>query len=316
MTMENNQVPPFQTSVAAWRGNARGAFMLFYDDGCDSAFENAVPSLVQNQVEGTFYLCAGWFDKNPEDLARWGEAFKNGKGNIFIGNHTWSHSGAKDLNGAEFEICRNDEVLRGLTGISEDKLMSYMGPGACEWLVTPEQTEAILKKRKLIYRPNDHKTRELLVAGRTHHTALDVMAVMDTAESSGSLETMLFHGIGSDWFNFSPTEHEIIIQELARRNRAQTLWTGACIEIQKYVAERDATTVSTAMKPDGSAEITLRVDLPPEFDTPLTLLTSVPSLWTHATVTIEGSSFDVPVENGIVKYDVKPTTGLVRLSKK
>lgn len=314
--MDNYQVPPFQTSVAAWLGNARGAFVLFYDDGCDSAFEIAVPSLVRNQVAATFYLCAGWFDKNPENLVRWGEAFKNGNGNIFIGNHTWSHSGAKDLSSAEFEICQNDEVLRSLAGIPADKLMSYMGPGACEWLITPEQTESILKRRKLLYRPNDHKTRELLVAGRTHHTAKDVIAVMDTAESSGSLETMLFHGIGGDWFNFSPTEHELIIQELARRNRAQTLWTGACIEVQKYVAEREAATVSTTTKPDGSAEITLCVDLPPEFDTPLTLLTSVPDDWTRSIITIEGRSFEVPVENGIVKYDVKPASGSVRLSKK
>lgn len=313
--MDKNNGTSLATRVAKWRGDADGAFVLFYDDGCDSAYENAVPSLVRNGVKGTFYICAGWFDKTPSHLIRWGEATQSHGENIFLGNHTWSHRGAKTLEEARIEIYRNDDRLRSIIGLSSKDLMSYMGPGGCEWLVSEAETKALLEERHLVHRPNEYRFREILVAGRTHHTAEDVVAVMETAEQNGTCEAMLFHGIGGDWFNFSPTEHEIILKELARRERAGSLWNGSCIDVQKYQAEREAATVTTQAAADGSISVELTVDIAPEYDVPLTLVTSVPRGWYAARIEQGGSVTEVEVSNGLIQFDVAPVSGTLCLAK-
>ena len=62
--------------IAKWKGDAKGAVSLYYDDGLDSGFNNAVPELIRRGLPGTFYICCNWFGGDPANpkLARWSVA--------------------------------------------------------------------------------------------------------------------------------------------------------------------------------------------------------------------------------------------------
>ncbi len=62
--------------IAKWKGDAKGAVSLYYDDGLDSGFRNVVPELVRRGLPGTFYICCNWFGGDPANpkLARWSVA--------------------------------------------------------------------------------------------------------------------------------------------------------------------------------------------------------------------------------------------------
>ena len=122
--------------IARWKDGAASAVSLYYDDGTDSAFDLVVPSLVRRRIPGTFYLCCGWY-KGADDpkLARWGTAAREHSDAIFLGDHTWAHVGV--TNAAQFAeaISRNGAMLRRLSGLPEDALLSFAIPGTAGWTI-------------------------------------------------------------------------------------------------------------------------------------------------------------------------------------
>src|ERR1043165_8143557 len=50
---------PGTTRVATWKDDKQAAFMLMFDDSCQTHVKNAIPELVKRGMVGTFYLNPG-----------------------------------------------------------------------------------------------------------------------------------------------------------------------------------------------------------------------------------------------------------------
>ena len=300
-----------KTQIARWKDNAKGVIVFYYDDGTGSALSFAVPTLEKYGVDGTFYIAPGWFEKTPEKLDVWIDAAKNPC--IHLANHTWMHSGAKNLEEAESEIAKADDVLRSHLGFPKNKLMSFSHPGGTPWAITQDQEHQLAAKYSLISRPHGAKG----VAGPKHDVknAQDAIARLDLAEKSGELTFIMFHGVGGDWFKFPAADHEILIREVARRKTEGRIWAPATIDAQKYEAERNSASITNTTSADSlSFELVVTTD-PVQYDVPLTLVSPVPADWESAVIQQDQRSFKAPVHQGVLTYDVNPVSSRITVSQ-
>ena len=313
--------------VANWKGDARGAISLYYDDGTETSFRNVLPELVRRGLPGTFYLCGGWFgsEDNP-NLVRWGEAAKAHPDVVFLGDHTWAHGGV--TNAAQFaeEIARNGALLRRLAGLPEDEPLSFALPGAVRWDMGPEEQAKILADHREVLRhpfePNiagpkggDNPTFSM-------RTAADAARAFDRAEKEGGWEALIFHGVGGDWIAFDLAEHGAMLDDLKARAEAGRLWVGSAIDVHRYAAARDAIRFADVrvsedgldFRVEGGEGLRLGVTAPRP-----TLVCDVPADWNKARIQCKvaarfgaaldpveqaRSGFEAPVSGGRLVFEL------------
>ena len=298
--------------IARWKNDARAAVSLYYDDGTDSAFDFAVPSLLRRRIPGTFYLCCGWFegDKAPK-LARWSLCREHPE--IVLGNHTWGHCGVQDAADLARELHRNAEALRAVSGLPPRALVSFGIPGGVPWKVTPEEQAARLAAENLVLRRRYAPENTGGPAGSHKdvrmNTFEDAVAVLERAEASGGWEPLLFHGVGGDWIAYPASAHERLLAEIDRRRADGRLWPGATIAVHKYAAERDAASLAPRPAPDGAlaaAELSFGTD-PARYDEPLTVVADVPADRDGIVVETAGApARRAPAVDGRALFDVAP----------
>lgn len=306
--------------VARWKNDAKAAVSLYYDDGTDSAFEIAVPALVRRRIPGTFYLCCGWF-KGPDDpkLARW--AVCRDHPEIVLGNHTWGHGGTQGPADLAQDLHRNAEALRAVSGLPAGAPVSFGVPGGVPWKVTPAEQAACLAAENLVlrhaYGPENTGGPAGSHADVRMNSFDDALAVLDRAEETGGWETLLFHGVGGDWFAFPAADHERLLAEIDRRRADGRLWPGAAVAVRQYEAERDAARLRPLPAPDGAfpaAELSFGTD-PARCAEPLTLVAAVPAGRDSVVLEADGAApRRVPVVGGRAVFDLPPASAPVGLA--
>lgn len=304
--------------IAKWRNDAKSATSLYYDDGTDSAFQYVCGALVRRAIPGTFYIISGRSDTEiSPNTPRWKEVARNNRGIIFLGDHTWLHGNTTNVAQFAREIERNGRLLREYAGLPEHALLSYARPGGVRWEITDEEEKAVLDAHNELRRGSFGQC----IAGPEDwrmNTAAKAAAFLDIAEKNGDWQPLLFHGVGSDWFNFPASEHELLLAELDRRRADGRIWPGAAIEVQKYMAERDgASLVCAECDPDGpmllSAKLSMSTD-PALYDTPLTIvIENLPESLDSVVISILREGFTekirAAVSNGKAIFEIKPTAG-------
>ena len=310
--------------IAKWKGDAKGAVSLYYDDGLDSGFNNVVPELIRRGLPGTFYICCNWFGGDPANpkLARWSVA-KEHPDTIFLGDHTWSHGGV--TNAAQFaeEISRNGAMLREIAGLPPDEPLSFALPGAVAWTITREEQDRILAEHHEVLRhdfggnvggPKDGQNPTFRMK-----TAALAAEAFDRAERNGGWESLIFHGVGGDWITFDLEEHGKMLDDLEARAKDGRLWVGSAIDVHKYATERDAAKLQV-LKADENGIDFLLPGLDPmtvgnlslRYDVPLTIVCDVPAGWTKARaqcqraarVGIEWADVEAPAKDGRAVFDI------------
>ena len=311
--------------IAKWKGDAKGAVSLYYDDGTDSSFRNAVPELVRRGLPGTFYICCGWYEgENDPKLARWGTAAREHPDAIFLGDHTWTHGGV--TNAAQFagEISRNGAMLRRLSGLPEDAPLSFAIPGVAGWKISREELDKTLAEHHEVLRhrfePNIGGPKDGTNPVFSMRTAADAAQAFNRAEAEGGWESLIFHGVGGDWIAFDLEEHGKMLDDLETRAKADRLWVGSAIDVHRYAAARDAIRFTHVDAPDGGLDFRVEGDPGQQLGTTAprpTLVCAVPADWTRARVRSElftfGSKeladrarkgFEVPVADGRILFDL------------
>lgn len=312
----------YEASVARWQGNAKGCVSFYYDDGLQSHFDYAIPALRKYGVPGTFYLCFGWFENNPAMAEKWKAAAKDPL--VVIGNHTYSHGGVTNVAHFVEELSRNDTFVRGIDGLGENALVSFALPGAVAWTITPEEQTATLEKFHSVLRhdfdPNICGAGQGVFVINNHE--LGTRMVLDRAESEGSWQSMLCHGVGGDWLTIPAAAHERIIREAAIRRDQGRLWLASAIAAHKYETERDGAELTKPEEKDGTVCFTLTTKTDAAlYDEPLTVVLSVPGDWqslrcAYGPADGTKAEFCVPVFDGQALLDVKPAPTIeIRISK-
>lgn len=300
---------PGTTRIAQWKGDRQAAFLLMFDDSAPSHVKNVIPQLTQRGLTGTFYVNPGkgeW--KAFKD--KWEKEFP--KLGIEYANHTSTHKGAKDVADAEQEILDcNRAILAAVPG-KEPRLISFGVPGVKPgaWNVTDQQLSELLARHNLVLRPpfGGH-------GGAIHvKTADEMMRLVDKAIAAGSVEYIIYHGVGGDWISVQLAEFTAFLDKLAAKQ--DQVWVTGHIAAHKYQTQRG----TAAVKVVESGAQKIRLDLscaadPKLYDEPLTLVTRLPAGWAQCQVA-QGSAKPVTVEvkAGQAMYDAVPGAGEIALT--
>ena len=299
-------------TVAKWADDARGAFMLMFDDGWPSLWQAAMPALEARNLPADFYIIPekGEF-KVFENV--WKEKFKNP---LFrFGNHTWTHGGFDDYEGAVQEFGKCTDYLRANVPGKPDRLISYAQPGVPggRWNINREQEEQICRDQGLVARPPFHDH------GATFHLKNkdELLSKAKKAAAEGIAEYVIFHGVEvddpkrgyQDFWAVPVKEYIPFFDEVAAMRDRGEIWVADHISVHQYETER-ATAKVRATK-DGTKGIRLAVtcDADPKlYDYPLTLKVEVPPAWKAAKFRQgkDGEVATVRVENGVALVKAVP----------
>lgn len=312
----------FNASIARWSNNAKGAVSLYYDDACPSHQEFVIPVLIRYHIPGTFYVNPkNWTGNNSWLALKWQEAAKHPE--VILGNHTWSHSGANNTDELKEEIAKADKAIREMTGLKPTDLLSFAIPGGVPWKISDAELQPILKEFNSILRAKwagmgNGKNCPQASAGGFFTYEEVANATLNRAEKDGSWNSVLFHGVGGDWFAFSAADHERLIADCAKRMAEGRVWVASTIDVQKYSTERDSAVISALHgNENGGGEFHLDVKTDPaQYDIPLTIVATVPFSWQSAKViVIGGSEKKVVAKSGRIVFEVPPKSANISIVK-
>lgn len=281
------------TSIAPYAGNRRTAFMLQFDDNCNTHLDIVIPALLKRKIAGVFYInCAR--HNFQERKAEWETAFRDP--HVIIANHTWSHVGATSVEQMDDEITRANEAIRELVPGKWPRLISFARPGGVPWTVTEEETLNCLAKHNLVRRP------PFLGPVLQQKTVEASVATIDKALATAEPGHLDFHGVAGDW-HVTPLDWFNAILDRIEANLPD-IWTTDPASLHKYQFERDTAFVGPTSYEDDAVGVRLTCTADPSlYDLPLTLLTELPDGWRGCRVTQNGRTTDATVIDGIATYD-------------
>lgn len=302
---------PGTTRIAKWKDDKACAFMLMFDDSITSHVKNVIPELTKRGFTGTFYINPGaghylgskkvW----EQDIPAAG---------FELANHTLTHKGGKTAADIAHEISACNEAIHNTTpNLPWPRLVSYGQPGGIpkeNWPVTKEELSVLLKQNHLIDR-SDFGARGAAI---TLKTGPQMLAHVDKAVADGSMECIIFHGVGGDWIaSPMPVFLELLDGLIERKDK---VWITSHIPAHQYATERDSATLG-AINKTGMLMVSLTCTADPNFyNQPLTLITTVPADWTKCSIVQGKSHVEATAKNGVVRYDALPGSETIVITKK
>jgi hypothetical protein len=291
-------MPQAETRVATWQEDKKAAFMMMFDDNAPTQLKNVIPELRKRKLTGTFYVCPG---KKPFFTPAWEKDVL--AAGLEFGNHTMTHSGARDVANLEEELKGvNDVLARLLPGRKLPRLISFGTPGVPKgtWKVSDEELRQALAKVHLVDRGPGNPIAAVHVK-----TGAEMLAVVDKAVASGGSAYIIFHGVGGDWIS-TPTDEFLALLDglVARRDR---VWVADHISVHQYEMERRTAEVKVVRRADDALHLSLTCRADPDlYDQPLTLLTPAPPGWEACEVVQGARKSTVSAAGGILRYQAVP----------
>ena len=297
---------PGTTRVATWKDDKQAAFMLMFDDSCQTHVKNAIPELVKRGMVGTFYLNPGsghyaalknnW-EKTIPPLG------------MEYANHTFTHKGAKDAAILDEELVKCNDAITKIHG-KRPALISFGRPGVPKgaWEVTDQELKDGLAKHHLVMRPNvDGRFAEINLK-----TAESMFAIAQKALASGGADCVIFHGVGGDWLTAQMPVYTAFLDKLVAVQ--DKLWIAGHIAVHSYQVERAGAQVKVEQAGGTGIKLALKTSADPAlYQAPLTLVTSVPDDWKKCRVLQGDTTITVPVTNGVAVYDARPDGSAISL---
>jgi hypothetical protein len=293
---------PGTTRIARWKDDKACAFLLMFDDSIPSHVKNVVPELTKRGLTGTFYINpgAGHYAMNRQAWERDipGAGFE-------LANHTMTHKGGPTSDDVAKEIrdC-NNAIHASTPTLPWPRLVSWGQPGGIKkeaWPVSSDGLAALLNENHLIPRPDFGGCFAMI----SLKTSREMLARVDKAIAKGSMECIIFHGVGGEWITTPlPMFIELIDGMVVRKDK---LWVTGHIPAYQYAIERDAATVTLGHKDAAKISLTLACSADAKFyDQPLTLVTTLPEGWTTCRIDQGNRHAEAHVSDGTVRYDALP----------
>lgn len=303
---------PGATRIAKWKDDKACAFILMFDDSITSHVKNVIPELTKRGFTGTFYVNPGaghylgskqvWEKEIPA-------------AGFELANHTLTHKGGKTAADIAHEISACNKAIHATTpNLPWPRLVSYGQPGGIpkeNWPVTKEELKVLLTQNHLVDRP-DFGARGAAI---TLKTGPQMLAHVDKAVTDGSMECIIFHGVGGDWIaSPMPVFLELLDGLVQRKDK---VWITNHILAHQYATERDASTVKIITKDATKISLSLTCAADAKFyDQLLTLVIAVPADWTNCSIDQGKRHVEATAKNGTVSYDALPGAELIVITKK
>jgi peptidoglycan/xylan/chitin deacetylase (PgdA/CDA1 family) len=304
---------PGTTRIARWRADKACAFVLMFDDSCQSHVENVIPELTRRGMTGTFYINPG---RKQYQLNRIFWEHEVAAKGFELANHTLTHRGGPTTADIEHELVACNEVIHAATpGMAWPRLVSYGQPGGIpkeRWPISKEALAALLSREHLVSRP-DYRGRGAMVGELK--TGAAMIAYVDRAITERTMEGIVFHGVGGDWITTPmPVFIELLDGLEARKDK---VWLTGHITAVQYATERDAASVTPGAIAADTITIALTCTADKTFfDQPLTLVTVLPANWTKVGVEQSTRQGEAAVRDGMAIYDVLPGGDPIILHRK
>lgn len=288
------------TRIARWPDDKQATFLLMFDDSMPSHVRNVVPELQKRGLTGTFYINPG--------KGEWG-AFKDAwekdfpAAGMVYGNHTMTHKGAHSVAIAEQETSGCSDIILKLFPGKQPHLLSFGRPGVKpeDWTITDDQLAQLLAKYHLIERPPFHGHGAVI----HHKTGANLLRLVDRAIDTGSIEYVIFHGVGGEWISIPKEAFIELVDGLAAKR--DQLWVTDHISAHQYATERDTAEVRVLEASPQRIRLLLTAKANPQFyDFPLTLITPVPATWRACEVSQGKTKLSVTIADGTVRYKAAP----------
>lgn len=298
-----------QTQVARWQDDKKAAFLLMFDDSCISHAKNAIPEMKKRGLIGTFYINPGGGHFKANQKA-WETEFP-AMGMVYA-NHSFTHKGAFDVAMFDDELTKSDEAIaKCCPNLKTPRLVSFGQPGVKkeDWRISKEELQTLLDKHHLINRP----TFDQHGAAIHFKTGADLVKLVDKALANGSLEYVIFHGVGGDWISMTMADFNQLLDALTAKK--DQIWVTDHISAHQYATERDGAEVKVVEANAKQIRVALTSKADPKFyDLPLTLVTQVPAAWKQCLVTQGTRRATVPVTNGAARYAAVPGADEITLA--
>ncbi len=246
----------FLPRIAKWFNNKQCAVSLRFDDNLDSHVNIAIPLLNKSNIQATFMINPGRnnilinYNKHKDfwqkDVPLMGHR---------LGNHTWNHKGAKDLEEAEYEIGEASRLLWKL--YPEKSRLNVFASGGGEtwggrrWHKASYAYKAIAEKYFLIDLYDGTHTRVEL---NSDYSEKQIKTYIETAEADQKHLAFVFHKIGNEslfdfikhmltGYNncFSEIKFTDLLKELNKKRNS--IWIAPLIDILKYKSECDSSSI-------------------------------------------------------------------------
>lgn len=246
----------------AWPQGRKAAVSLAYDDALDSQLDNAIPALDKVGLKGSFYL---QMSRDPvrKRMAEWRAAAANGHE---LGNHTLFHQCSGSVEGRDWvepqrdldtttaaqmkdQVLLANVMLNAIDGKQERTMTVPCGDvmAAGQNYVEPIESEFVAIKLGNGGVTPSMATLDpyaVTVEAPTGVTGRQLIAVVETAASKGTMANFTFHGIGGDYLAVSNQAHAELLAYLAEHQ--DIYWVDTFLNIMKFVKAKQATTKTAA----------------------------------------------------------------------
>ena len=238
-----------QAQARQWPGGKKMAVVLTYDDALPSDLDIAIPALDRAGLKGTFFLVGNALV--PEQIERWRAAAAEGHE---LGNHTVRHAcpqanytPAKKLDTSEAydvpmmlaEIRTMNTMLTAIDGKMRHSFATPCGQhlaGGVDYLPVLRDGGLVRYTRSAAW-PGGKVLDPMDVPCRWFDektTGSDMIAAVESAERSGDLLVLGFHGVGGDYLKVSAEAHAQLLAYL--KDHADTIWVAPFSTVMDYIA--------------------------------------------------------------------------------
>jgi len=320
---------PGSTSIAAWRGDARCALSLTFDDNHPSRGE-AAAILDGFGFTGTFFVIVGSVDARMEriyeDLAMRGHE---------LGSHSLSHAHLLQASSeqVEYELGLSKARLEEMTGLA---CVSFASPyGEVNAVILETAARHYLSARGTTGGTNADGTFDMYNLGINifppgigPYSEADYLSVLrqyvEYVDSVGGWGTEMFHNIGPENNLITVTAHTLSThcEELASGALSDSIWVAPQGRAARYYLERMNTEAETDLVTSDTIVVRLNFDGDRRvFDEPLTVKTVIAVDWPQAAPEVfqDGKEYscrlDMAGADRVAVYEALPGRGPVTIRR-
>lgn len=227
-----------------WPQGQRAAISLSYDDALNSQLDNAVPTLNQHGIKGSFYLTLS-SQVVAQRLQQWRAVAEAGHE---LGNHSLFHACSAGKPGREWVPAHNDldkrTVLQMQQELATASAFLKAIDGRDKRTLTPPCLDANAADGNYI-----DAVREQFVAIKgaeqnmpagtvtllmpNGHTGKQLIDFVKGVAKRGGMANIIFHGIDGDHLSVSREAHAQLVKYLADNRDAY--WTDTYLNIMEHV---------------------------------------------------------------------------------
>lgn len=238
-------VSAVQAEPFSWPQDEKMAVSLSYDDTLNSQLDNAIPTLNQYNLKGSFYLLLS----TPVITERLGEWRAAAEAGHELGNHTIYHGCSKSQPDRDWVKPYNDIDKRTREQMRDEILVAnaflHSIDGQTERTFTPPCGDVETSDGNYLeaiddlfvgikgYTPGQPQDFSLVVLPNGH-SGDELIAAVESAAQKHKLLNIIFHGIGGDHLSVSAEAHEKLVEYLA--DNRDIYWTDTYRNIVKHTA--------------------------------------------------------------------------------